>query len=175
VTRPGSRDFVPVAERIAVFDNDGTLWVEQPMYTQLAFALDRAKQVAPSMSVDTRSEQGVMALMAKTHANTTTDEFEQLVEDWIEDAEHLTLHRRYTDLVYAPMLELLAYLRANGFSTYIASGGGVDFMRPFSERVYGVPRDHVIGSRIALRYEIRDGVPVLMRLPAIYFVDYGPG
>jgi hypothetical protein len=175
VTRPGSRDFVPVAERIAVFDNDGTLWVEQPMYTQLAFALDRAKQVAPSMSVDTRSEQGVMALMAKTHANTTTDEFEQLVEDWIEDAEHPTLHRRYTDLVYAPMLELLDYLRRNGFSTYIVSGGGVEFLRPWAERVYRIPRDHVIGSRAKLKYEADAAHPVLMRLPAVDLVDDGPG
>jgi hypothetical protein len=174
VTHAGGPDFVPVRERIAVFDNDGTLWVEQPVYAQLAFARDRAKQLSlPTGNI--KSEKDVVNLVAATHANTTTDEFEHIVDDWIEDAEHPTLHRRYTDLTYAPMLELLDYLRRNGFSTYIVSGGGVDFVRPWAEDVYGIPRDHIIGSRGKLAYEHAAGHPVLMRLPAVDLVDDGPG
>lgn len=189
MTREGSPDYVPPDERIAVFDNDGTLWVEQPMYTQLAFVLDRVKQLAPEHpewrtqqpfaailagDVDglaASGQRGIVELVAATHANITSEEFARVVERWLATARHPTLHRPYTELVYVPMLELLAYLRANGFSTFIASGGGVDFMRPWTEHVYGVRRDQVIGSRIEMRYEIRGGVPVLVRLPEIDFVD----
>jgi len=193
VTQEGSPDYVSPADRIAVFDNDGTLWVEQPMYTQLAFAIDRVKQLAPEHpewrtqqpfaailagdleGVAASGQRGIVKLVAATHANITSDEFEQIVERWLATARHPTLHRPYTELVYLPMLELLAYLRANGFTTYIVSGGGVDFMRPWTERVYGVRRDQVIGSRIEMRYEARRGAPVLMRLPAASFVDDGAG
>ncbi len=189
VTRPGSPDFVPVEERIAVFDNDGTLWVEQPVYTQLMFALDRIKQLAPQhpewttkqpfaavlsgdlKAVAASGEQGIAEIVAVSHANNTTDEFEQIVTEWIASARHPTLGRLYTELTYAPMLELLAYLRANDFTTYIASGGGVEFMRPWTERVYGVPRGQVIGSRAKLRYDNTGGTPVLRRLPEVDLVD----
>lgn len=189
VTRKGSPDYVAPGERIAVFDNDGTLWVEQPMYTQLAFALDRVKQLAPEHpewrteepfaailagdidGVAASGHRGIVELVAATHADITSDEFEQIVERWLATARHPTLHRPYTELVYAPMLELLAYLRTNGFTTFIVSGGGVDFIRPWTERVYGVRREQVVGSRIEMRYETRDGVPVLMRLPTAAFVD----
>jgi hypothetical protein len=189
VTRVGGPEFVPIEQRIAVFDNDGTLWVEQPAYAQMAFALDRVKQLAPShpewkarqpfagiLAGDPRAlaangEQGIAALLAQTHANMTTDEFEQIVTTWIAVARHPTLHRRYTELAYAPMLELLAYLRANGFTTYVVSGGGVEFMRPWTDRVYGIPRNQIIGSRAKLAYEVRNGVPTLERLPAVDLVD----
>jgi phosphoserine phosphatase len=193
VTQEGGPDYVSPADRVAVFDNDGTLWVEQPMYTQLAFAIDRVKELAPAhpewrrrqpfaailagdvAGIAMAGSQGMLELVAATHANITTDDFERLVKDWLLRARHPTLHRPYTELVYAPMLELLAYLRANGFTTYIISGGGVDFMRPWTERVYGVRRDQVVGSRIAMRYEARGGAPVVMRLPAVDHVDDGAG
>jgi hypothetical protein len=189
VTRVGGPGFVPEEDRIAVFDNDGTLWVEQPVYAQVAFALDRVKHLAPlhpewrtqqpfagilagdAQALTKSGEQGAAALMAQTHANMTSDEFEQIVTTWIASAQHPTLHRRYTDLAYAPMLELLAYLRANGFSTYVVSGGGVEFMRPWTEQVYSIPRNQIVGSRAKLEYQIRNGVAVLMRLPAIDLVD----
>jgi phosphoserine phosphatase len=181
--------FVPVEERIAVFDNDGTLWVEQPTYAQVAFAVDRVKQLAPAhpewtsqepfasvlsgnlAGIAASGESGVAAMIAATHANTTTDEFERIVSDWIGSARHPTLGRRYTELAYQPMLELLEYLRAHEFSTFIVSGGGVEFMRPWTERVYGVRREQVVGSRAKLTYEFRDGGPVLLRLPAIDLLD----
>jgi len=180
---------VPPAERIAVFDNDGTLWVEQPMYTQLAYVIDRVKALAPEHP-EWKEEQpfkallegdlaalkasgmgGVTKLLAATHANMTTTEFERIVSDWIASARHPRFDRLYTQVVYQPMLELLDYLRANGFKTFIVSGGGIDFMRPWTERVYGIPPEQVIGSQIALQYEVKNGAPVLMREPEIVFID----
>jgi hypothetical protein len=189
VTTPGSADFVPPEERIAVFDNDGTLWVEQPVYTQLAFAIDRVKALAPQHP-QWRTEQpfqaalendrdalaaagmeGIVKLVMASHAGTTTDEFAAAVRDWIGTARHPRFGRLYTDLVFLPMLEVLAYLRANGFKTYIVSGGGIEFMRPWTNEAYGVPPEQVIGSSIRTRFEIRDGKPVLVRLPEIDFID----
>jgi hypothetical protein len=189
VTKDGTPDFVPPAERIAVFDNDGTLWSEQPMYVQLAFALDRVKALAPERpewkekepfasvlrgdlaGVKASGQKGLVELVMASHAGTTTDEFEAIVEQWLASARHPKLGRPYTECVYQPMLELLAYLRANGFATFIVSGGGIEFMRPWSERVYGVPPEQVVGSSIQTRYELREGKPVIVRLPAVDFVD----
>ena len=189
VTKEGGPDFVPPPERIAVFDNDGTLWSEQPMYVQLAFALDRVKALAPQhpewkakepfaavlrgdlASVAASGEHGLVELVMATHAGNTSDEFAKIVEDWLGTARHPKLGRPYTECVYQPMLELLAYLRANGFKTFIVSGGGIEFMRPWAERVYGVPPEQVIGSSIQTRYELRGGKPAIVRLPAVDFVD----
>jgi hypothetical protein len=189
VTEPGGKDFVPPADRIAVFDNDGTLWAEQPIYFQLAFAIDRAKaMVAKNPELSKRpalkaaaegdikalaatGEKGIAQLLAVTHANTTSDEFAQIVRDWTRTARHPTLKRPYTQLTYAPMRELLDYLRANGFKTYIVSGGGIEFLRVLSEELYGVPPEQVVGSSIKTKYEVRNGQPVIMRLPEIDFVD----
>lgn len=189
VTTPGSPDFVPAEERIAVFDNDGTLWVEQPFYTQLAFALDRVKALAPQHP-EWQSEQpfkavlendhkalaaggieGAVKIVMATHAGMTTQAFADLVRAWMETARHPRFDRAYTDLVYQPMLELLAYLRASGFKTFIVSGGGIEFMRPWTEEVYGVPPEQVVGSAIKTRFEVREGEPVLVRLPEVFFVD----
>jgi phosphoserine phosphatase len=192
-TTPGSPDFVPPAERIAVFDNDGTLWAEQPVYVQAAFIVDRIKALAPShpewkdqepyasiLRGDVKSalaggEHALVELAMATHAGTTTEEFEKLVQDWIATARHPSTGRLYTDMVYQPMLELLAHLRASGYKTFIVSGGGIEFMRPWAERVYGIPPEQVIGSSIRTRFEMRDGKPVLVRLPEMNFVDDGPG
>jgi phosphoglycolate phosphatase-like HAD superfamily hydrolase len=189
VTTKGGPNFVSPAERIAVFDNDGTLWAEQPMYFQLAFALDRMKALAPQhpewrekepfksalagdvKGVAAGGEKGLLEIIAATHADTTSEGFEKAVTEWLATAKHPRFKRPYTDLVYQPMLELLAYLRANGFKTYIVSGGGVEFMRAFSEKVYGVPPEQVVGSSIKTRYEVRDGRPVIARLPEIDFID----
>jgi len=189
VTDPGSPDFVPADARIAVFDNDGTLWSEQPAYFQLLFAIDRVKTLAPEhpewqqrqpfqavLEGDLRAlaesgERGLLELVMATHAGMTTDEFSTIVEDWISTARHPTSNRLYTEMVYQPMLEVLEYLRANGFKTYIVSGGGIEFMRPWVERVYGIPPEQVIGSSIKTRFELRDGEPVLVRLPEINFID----
>jgi len=189
VTREGSPDFVPLPQRIATFDNDGTLWVEQPMYTQLVFALDRVKALAPmhpewkdkqpfkaALEGDLKAlvgsgERGLLQLITVTHAGMTTEEFETIVKDWLAKARHPRFNRPYTDLVYQPMIELLAYLRANGFKTFIVSGGGVEFMRPWSEPVYGVPPEQVVGSTIKTRFQMRGDVPVLFRLPDIDFID----
>jgi phosphoglycolate phosphatase-like HAD superfamily hydrolase len=189
VTGQGGADFVPPDERIATFDNDGTLWVEQPMYTQLAFALDRVKALAPlnpdwkdkqpfkavlegdMKTVAESGERGLLELVMVSHAGMTTDEFAKIVSDWLATARHPRFNRPYTELVYQPMLELLAYLRVNGFKTFIVSGGGIEFMRPWSERVYGIPPGQVVGSSIKTRFEMRDGRPTLFRLPAINFID----
>jgi len=188
-TKDGSPDFVPPAERVAVFDNDGTLWAEQPVYFQVAFALDRVKALAPKhpewkdkepfksvLAGDLKTalaggEKAVAGLMLATHGGMTTAEFDETVRDWVTTARHPTLGRPYTELVYQPMLEVLAHLRANGFKPYITSGGGVEFMRVFAERVYGVPPEQVIGSSGKLKYEVRDGKPVLVKLPEIDFID----
>jgi phosphoglycolate phosphatase-like HAD superfamily hydrolase len=189
VTTPGSADFVPAAKRIATFDNDGTLWPSHPMYTQLAFALDRIKALAPEHpewktkqpfkavldndleALAAAGEKGMVELVMVSHAGMSTAEFEAIVTDWLEKARHPRFKRRYTELAYQPMLELLTFLRANGFKTYIVSGGGVEFMRPMTEKVYGIPPEQVVGSTIETKYEIRDGKPVLMRLPKINFID----
>ena len=189
VTDPRSRAYVPPAERIAVFDNDGTLWSEQPAYFQLAFAIDRVRALAPKhpewkskqpfqgvlegdlKAVAATGERGLLELVMATHAGMTTEEFSATVRDWVATARHPTLKRPYTELVYQPMLELLAYLRANGFKTYIVSGGGIEFMRVFAEQVYGVPPEQVIGSSIATEYEVRNGRPVIVRQPRIDFID----
>jgi hypothetical protein len=189
VTKAGSPEFVPPAERIATFDNDGTLWAEQPAYFQLRFALDRLKTLAPQhpewkdkepfasllkgdlKSVLAGGDRTIGEIIVVTHAGMTTAEFEQIVLGWLAAARHPRFNRPYTECVYQPMLELLAYLRANGFKTFIVSGGGIEFMRPWTERVYGVPPEQVVGSSIKTKYEWREGKPVLMRLPAVNFVD----
>jgi phosphoserine phosphatase len=189
VTKIASPDFIPPPGRIATFDNDGTLWAEQPMYFQLAFALDRVKALAPQhpewkrqepfaslLKGDVRGalaggEHAMLEIVMATHAGTTTEEFERIVSDWIATAKHPTTGRLYTEMVYQPMLELLAYLRANGFKTFIVSGGGIEFMRPWAERVYGIPPEQVVGSSIRTKFEQRDGKPVLVRLPEADFVD----
>ncbi len=189
VTNEGAPDFVPAPERIATFDNDGTLWAEQPMYFQLLFALDRVKALAPQHSEwKTREpfasllkgdvkgalaggEKAMLEIVMVTHAGMTTAEFEQVVKDWLATAKHPKFIRSYTECVYQPMLELLAYLRANGFKTFIVSGGGIEFMRPWAEKVYGIPPEQVVGSSIKTKFELRDGQPVLVRLPEINFID----
>jgi phosphoglycolate phosphatase-like HAD superfamily hydrolase len=182
-------DFIPAAERIAVFDNDGTLWSEQPVYFQLAFAIDRVKALAPQhpewkdqepfslvlkgdlKGLAATGEKGLLQIVAATHAGMTTDEFAATVTEWMKSARHPRFNRPYNELVYQPMLELLAYLRANGFKTYIVSGGGVEFMRPWVEKTYGIPPEQVVGSSGKLKYELRDGEPVLVKLPEINFID----
>jgi len=189
VTSQGGSDFVPPEHRIATFDNDGTLWVEQPMYVQLAFALDRVKATAPQhpewkdkepfaslLRGDLKGalaggEAAIFQIVTVTHSGITTEEFEKLVHDWITTAKHPHTGKRYTEMVYQPMLELLAYLRANGFKTFIVSGGGIDFMRVFAERVYGIPPEQIVGSSGKLGFELRDGKPVLMKLPELNFID----
>jgi phosphoglycolate phosphatase-like HAD superfamily hydrolase len=188
-TTPGSPDFVPPAKRIATFDNDGTLWPSHPIYTQLAFALDRIKALAPQhpewktkqpfkavldndlKALGAAGEKGLVELIMASHAGMSTAEFEKIVTDWFKTAKHPRFKRPYTELAYQPMLEILAYLRANGFKTYIVSGGGIEFMRPMTEAVYGIPPEQVIGSSIETKYEMKDGKPVLMRLPKVHFID----
>jgi len=188
-TDESSAKFVPPAERIATFDNDGTLWTEHPMYTQLAFALDRVKELAPQHpewktkqpfkavldndleALAAAGEKGLVELVMASHAGMSTAEFESIVTDWLNKARHPRFKRPYTELAYQPMLELLGYLRANGFKTYIVSGGGVEFMRPMTEAVYGIPPEQVVGSTIKTKYEVKDGKPVLMRLPEVDFID----
>ncbi len=189
VTGEGSPDFVPPQQRIATFDNDGTLWVEQPMYVQLAFAIDRVKALAPLhpewkdkepfgavlegdlKALAASGEKGLVQLVMETHAGMTTGQFVQIVKDWLATARHPRFGRPYTELVYQPMLELLAYLRANGFKTFIVSGGGIEFMRPWTEQVYGVPPEQVIGSSIKTKFQFKDGIPELFRLPEVDFID----
>ncbi len=189
VTTPGGPDFVPPAERIATFDNDGTLWSEQPMYFQFVFAMDRVKALAPKhpewrekqpfkavldgdmKALAATGERGLGQIMMATHAGMTTAEFEAIVKDWLAKARHPRFRRPYNELVYQPMLEVLAFLRANGFKTFIVSGGGVEFMRPWVEQAYGIPPEQVIGSSIKTRFELRGGQPVLLRLPEIDFID----
>jgi len=189
VTKKGSPNFVPIAERIATFDNDGTLWAEQPMYFQLLFALDRVKALAPKhpewktkepfasllkggvKGAIAGGERAMLEIVMATHAGMTTEEFEQIVKNWLATAKHPETKRPYTKMVYQPMLELLTYLRANGFKTFIVSGGGIEFMRPWTEKVYGIPPEQVIGSSIKTKFELRNGKPVLVRLPEINFID----
>ena len=194
VTTPGTPDFVPVEQRIATFDNDGTLWCEQPIYFQLAFAFDEIRALAPQhpewktkqpfkavldgdmQALMAGGEKGLLAIMMATHTGMTVEDFTKTVLDWIATAQHPRFKRPYTDLVYQPMLELLAYLRANGFKTFIVSGGGIEFMRPWTEKIYGIPPEQVVGSSGVVKFEMRpDGKPVLMKLPQVEFVDDGPG
>jgi phosphoserine phosphatase len=193
VTKDGSPDFVKPAERIAVFDNDGTLWCEQPMYFQAMFAFDRIKALAPQhpewndqepfksviagdmKGVAASGKKGLAEILTVTHSGMTTDEFNQIVKDWVKTARHPKFKRPYTGMVYQPMLELLSYLRDNGFKTYIVSGGGIEFMRAFAEEVYGIPPEQVIGSVGVTKFETRDGTPVLIKEAKIEFVDDGPG
>jgi phosphoserine phosphatase len=189
VTRPGSPDFVAIPERIAVFDNDGTLWSEQPVYFQAFFVFDRIRAMAPQhpewtthepfasvlkgdlKSAMAKGEHGLLEMVMATHAGTTSEEFQAIVTDWITTARHPATRRLFTEMVYQPMLEVLAYLRSNGFKTFIVSGGGIEFMRPWAESVYGIPPEQVVGSSIKTRYEMRVGKPVLVRLPEIQFID----
>jgi phosphoglycolate phosphatase-like HAD superfamily hydrolase len=189
VTGKGSPGFVPPAERIATFDNDGTLWAEQPLYFQFLFAIDRVKALAPQhpewkekepfaslLKGDLKAalaggEKALLEIVMATHAGMTGEEFDKIVRDWVAQARHPRFKRPYTEIVYQPMIELLSYLRANGFKTYIVSGGGVEFMRAFAEKVYGIPPEQVIGSSGKQKFELRDGKPVLVKLPEIDFID----
>ena len=189
VTKEGSADFVPPNERIATFDNDGTLWCEKPLPVQLFFTLDRVKALAPQhpewktqepfaslLKDDLKGalaggEHAILEMMAATHSGMTITEFEKIVADWIATAQHPKFKRPYTECVYQPMLELVAYLRANGFKTFIVSGGGIEFMRPWTEKVYGIPPEQVVGSSGKTKFEMRDGIPVLMKLSAVDFID----
>jgi phosphoserine phosphatase len=189
VSSEGGAEFVPPLDRIAVFDNDGTLWSEKPLYFQLFFALDRVKALAPRhpewqeqepfKAVLENDVDGVLAgglkaivdILIATHGGNTSDEFEEIVLDWIASARHPRTGRRYTEMVFQPMLELLDYLRAHGFRTYIVSGGGIEFMRTWVEDVYGIPPEQVIGSSIETKFEMREGGPVLVRIPKVDFVD----
>jgi hypothetical protein len=189
VTTEGSANFIPVSERIATFDNDGNLWSEQPAYFQLFFAIDRIKALAPEhpewkttqpyqsvlendmKTLMSYGEHGLLEIVMATHAGNTVEEFEQIVKDWLAIAKHPRFDRPYTDLVYQPMLELLNYLRENDFKTFIVSGGGVEFMRPWVEAVYGIPKDQVVGSSIKTEFVMEDGVSKIKRLPAIDFID----
>ncbi|MEO1202409.1 MAG: HAD family hydrolase [Pseudomonadota bacterium] len=189
VTEPSSFDFVPLPERVAVFDNDGTLWAEQPLYFQALYIFDRIEELAPGHPEweDTEpfasvlkgdyagalsgGEKAIIEMAMATHAGMSTEEFAASVNDWLGTARHPDTGRLFTEMVYQPMLELLDYLRANGFKTYIVSGGGIEFMRPWTESVYGIPPEQVVGSSIKTRYEVRDGRPMLMRLPELNFID----
>jgi phosphoserine phosphatase len=190
VTEQGSPDLVPPPERIATFDNDGTLWAEQPIYFQFAFVFDRIKALAPRhpqwkttqpykaildgdmKALAASGEKGMLQLLAVTHTGMTTEEFSKIASDWTATAQHPRFKRPYIECVYQPMLELLAYLRAHGFKTFIVSGGGVEFMRVFAEKVYGIPLEQVIGSSGVLEFQTgKDGKPVLMRLPKVDFID----
>ena len=194
VTTQGGADFVPVDQRIATFDNDGTLWAEQPIYFQVAFAIDQVKANASKhpewktkqpfkavldndrKALAAAGEKGLLQIMAATHAGMTTEEFTKTVENWIATARHPRFNRPYTDLVYQPMLELLAYMRANGFKTFIVSGGGIEFMRPWTEKVYGIPPEQVVGSSGVTKWQMGPAdKPSLLKEAKVEFVDDGPG
>lgn len=193
VTKEGGPDYVKPAERIATIDNDGTLWVEQPIYTQFAFAIDRVKATANQhpewktqepfksilagdmSAVAAMGEKGMVEIVEATHSGITTADFDQTVKDWLATAKHPRFKVLYTDLVYQPMIELLDYLRANGFKTFIVSGGGVEFMRNFADKTYGIPPEQVIGSAGVTQYQMWDASPVLIKMPKVLFVDDGPG
>jgi phosphoglycolate phosphatase-like HAD superfamily hydrolase len=189
VTEQDGADFVEPTARIATFDNDGTLWVEAPLYTQVMFAFDRVKAMAPDhpewkddpvlkavldgdmKAVGASGKEGVVEILMKTHAGMTTDEFADIVSDWISTAEHPKLNRKYTDLTYQPMKELILYLQDNGFKTFIVSGGGVEFMRPWAPDAYNIPPEQIIGSSIVTEFQMKDGKPVLVRQPKVFFID----
>ena len=189
VTNKDSKDFVPRERRIAAFDNDGTLWAEQPLYFQFFFAMDRIKALAPQhpewntkepyasvIKGDMKGalaagEKGILEMVAATHSGMTTEEFERTVTDWIATAKHPKTGKPFTSMTYQPMLELLAYLRGHGFKTFIVSGGGIEFMRPWVEKVYGIPPEQVVGSSGGLKYELRDGKPVIVKTADLFFMD----
>ena len=193
VTNEGSADFIPVGDRIACFDNDGTLWCEQPIYFQFAFAIDRIKALAPQhpewknkqpfralLEGDIKTalsggEKSIFEIIMTTHTGMTTEDFNQVVKEWMVTATHPKTGKHYNEMIYQPMVELLRYLRENGFKTFIVSGGGVDFMRAWAQEAYGIPPEQVIGSSGKVIYEIKDGQPQLIKLPEINFVDDGPG
>jgi phosphoglycolate phosphatase-like HAD superfamily hydrolase len=188
-TTEGSAAFIPPAERIAAFDNDGTLWCEQPAYFQLLFALDRVKALAPEHPEWNTTEpfksalagdmqglaasgmKGLMQIVAATHAGMTLDEFNDAAFKWVAEAQHPRFNRPYMECVYQPQIELLAYLRASGYKTFIVSGGGIEFMRPWAEKVYGIPPEQVVGSSLKMKYELRNGTPVLVKLPEVDLID----
>jgi phosphoserine phosphatase len=189
VTDPRNAQFVPTEDRIAVFDNDGTLWTEQPCYTQMAFLLDRIEDLAPQHP-EWKEEQPFKSLLERdlktalsgglkeisemimvTHAGMTTTEFDKLVMEWISKALHPTFGKLYSECVFLPMLEVLEYFKSNGFRNYIVSGGGIEFIRPWSKAIYGIPPSQVIGSSIKTQYKVVDGNPQLQRLPEINFID----
>jgi hypothetical protein len=189
VTAEGSANFIPISDRIATFDNDGNLWSEQPAYFQLFFAMDRIKELAPEhpewtttqpyqavleddmATLMSYGEHGLIQIVMATHAGNTVSEFEQIVKNWLATAKHPRFDKPYNELVYQPMLELLDYLRENDFKTFIVSGGGIEFMRPWVEEVYGIPKDQVIGSSIKTKYDYNDGNPIIKRLPELNFID----
>jgi phosphoglycolate phosphatase-like HAD superfamily hydrolase len=189
VTDESGPDHVPPSARIAVFDNDGTLWTEQPLYIQLAFALDRVKELAPEHPEWTSTQPfqavlegdlgglakaglaGIEQIVGATHSGMTSEEFDRIARNWFATARHPRFDRPYTELGYQPMVEVLNHLRANGFKTFIVSGGGIEFMRAISDRMYGIPPDQIVGSSGKVRYELRDGTPVLVRLAEIDFFD----
>jgi phosphoglycolate phosphatase-like HAD superfamily hydrolase len=192
VTREGTLTYVDPEARIAVFDNDGTLWSEQPLYFQFVFLLDQVKAAAPNhpewknnpafkalMARDQAAlasqQKQLMQLVATANSGMSTEAYDQTIRDWLAKARHPKFNRPYTDLVYQPQIELLSYLRANGFKTYIVSGGTIDFMRPWVQKAYGIPPEQVIGSSQVVKYEVRNGQPVLIRQPKLDFVDDGPG
>lgn len=189
VTNSSSPNFIAVPDRIATFDNDGTLWSEQPIYFQFFFALDRVKAMAADHpewkskqpfkavlendmpTLMKQGEKGLLEIVMTTHVGNTTDEFDKLVKEWIASAEHPVKKKHFNELVFQPMLELLDYLRANEFKTFIVSGGGIEFMRPWAEAVYGIPKDQIIGSSIQTEYVYNDGKPVIKRLAKIDLID----
>ncbi|NTS30642.1 haloacid dehalogenase-like hydrolase [Phyllobacterium sp. BT25] len=193
VTSQGGPDYVEPAARVAVFDNDGTLWGEQPIYVQLAFVLDRVKALAPEhpewkdtepfksvlvgdiAGVAASGEEGLTQLLGATHAGMNSDDFTKIATDWIATAKHPKTGKPYTSMVYQPMLELIDYLKAHDFKVFIVSGGGIEFMRPWTERIYGIPPENVVGSSIKAKYDVNDGKPAIVRLPQIDFIDDGPG
>jgi phosphoglycolate phosphatase-like HAD superfamily hydrolase len=193
VTREGSPDYVAPAERIAVFDNDGTLWCEQPQYFQFVFMLDQVKAAAPKhpewksnaafkalvahdeKALAAMGQKPILELLAVANSGTTVEAYDRTIRDWLATARHPKFDRPYTDLVYAPMQELLAYLRTNGFKTFIVSGGGIEFMRQWVEKAYGIPPEQVVGSIAEVKFGLKDGVPTLTRLPKVAFVDDGAG
>lgn len=186
VTNPNSKDFVKIEDRIATFDNDGNLWIEQPVYTQLAFAFDRVRAMAPDHpewketepfksvlkgDYSSLDKKGLLEIVAVTHSGMTTEEFELISSAWFKTSSHPRFKRSYSELIYKPMVELLEYLRTNGFKTYIVSGGGIDFMRPVTQQLYGIPPEQVVGTSVVTKYELRDGKPVLIKMPEIFFID----
>ena len=186
VINPNSKDFVIIEDRIATFDNDGTLWIEQPLYTQLAFAIDRVKAMAPDHpewketepyksvlkgDYSSLDKKGLLEIIATTHSGMTTEDFELIASAWFKTSKHPKYKRSYSELIYKPMVELLEYLRANGFKTYIVSGGGIDFMRPVTQELYGIPPEQVVGTSVVTKYELQDGKPVLIKMPEIFFID----
>jgi phosphoglycolate phosphatase-like HAD superfamily hydrolase len=192
-TTEGGKDFVPQPGRIATFDNDGTLWCEKPMYFQMMFAFDRIREMAgkhpewrdqePFKAVlagnlaefGQTGQKGLLEVIATTHAGMTVEQFHKIVREWMHTAKHPRFDRPYDQLIYQPMHDLLVYLRASGFQTFIVSGGGVEFMRPWAPKAYDIPPQQIVGSSGLVKFEMRDGTPVLLKEPKVEFIDDGPG